>query len=81
MLLLAHQLGILLLLRLPPTLSSSAALADLVGLGLLRLFGVLAVDLGENLLDARVGVGVDEVAEQVGQAEQVSKAADGVVFL
>jgi hypothetical protein len=63
MLLLAHQLSILLLLSFPPALSSGAALPDLAGLGLLRLFCVLAVDLGENLLDARVGVRVDEVAE------------------
>jgi hypothetical protein len=41
----------------------------------------LAVDLGENLLDARVGVGVNEVAEQVRQAEEVAKPADCVVFL
>jgi len=81
MLLLAHQLVILLLLSLAPALSSRTALAQLVGLAPLCLFGVLAVDLSENLLDVWVGVGVDEVAEEVCEAEKVSETTDGIVFL
>jgi hypothetical protein len=81
MLLLAHQLCVLFLLSLPPALSSSTAFPDFARLGLFCFLGILAVDLDENFFDARVGVGVDEVAEQVGQAEKVSKAADGIVFL
>jgi hypothetical protein len=80
-LLLTHQLGILLLLSLSASLRSGAAFSYLACLGSLGLFGILAVDLGENLLDARVGVRVDEVAEQVSETEEVSKAANGVVFL
>jgi hypothetical protein len=80
-LLLTHQLGILLLLSLSASLRSGAAFPYLACLGSLGLFGILAVDLGENLLDARVGVRVDEVAEQVSETEEVSKAANGVVFL
>jgi hypothetical protein len=80
-LLLTHQLGILLLLSLSASLRSGAAFPYLTCLGSLGLFGILAVDLGENLLDARVGVRVDEVAEQVSETEEVSKAANGVVFL
>jgi hypothetical protein len=81
MFLLAHQLRVLFLLRLPPALSGSTAFPDFARLGLLRFFGVLAVDLDEDFFDARVGVGVDKVAEQVSQAEKVSEAADGIVFL
>jgi hypothetical protein len=68
MFLLAHQLGILFLLSLPPALSRRTALAYFARLGLLGLFCVLTVDLGENLLDVWVRIRVDEVAEQVGQA-------------
>jgi hypothetical protein len=77
----AHQFSVLFLLGLAPPLSSSSALADFVGFGLLELFGILAVDLGENLLDVWVGVCVDEMAEQVCEAEQVSEAADSIVLL
>jgi hypothetical protein len=65
-LLLAHQLGIFFLLRLTTPLSSSSSLANLASLGLLDLLGVLAVDLGKNLLDVRIRVCINEVAEQVG---------------
>jgi hypothetical protein len=41
----------------------------------------LAVDLGENLLDMGVGVRVDEMAEQICEAEQVTEAPNSIVFL
>jgi hypothetical protein len=41
----------------------------------------LAVDLGKNLLDVRIWVRIDEVAEQVSEAEEVSEAANGIIFL
>jgi hypothetical protein len=81
MLLFSHQLGVFLLLGLAPPLSSRSALAHFAGFGLLYILSILAVDLGENLLDVRVWVRVDEMAEQIGEAEEVSKAADGIVFL
>jgi hypothetical protein len=81
MLLFAHQLSILLLLSLSASLRSGAAFPHLARLGSLGLFGILAIDLGENLLYARVGVRVDEVAEQISQTEEVSKAANRIVFL
>ena len=81
MLLLAHQLSILFLLSLTAALRSGTSFPHLARLGLFGLFCILAVDLGENLFDARVGVRVDEVAEQVSETEEVSKAANGVVFL
>jgi hypothetical protein len=64
MFLLAHQLRVLFLLRLPPALSGSTAFPDFARLGLLRFFGVLAVDLDEDFFDARVGVGVDKVGNR-----------------
>jgi hypothetical protein len=81
MLLLAHQFRIFLLFRLAPPLSSSSAFAYLACLCLLDFFGILAVDLGENLLDVWVRVGVNEMAEKVCEAEEVTEAANSVVFL
>jgi hypothetical protein len=81
MLLLAHQLRIFLLLRLAPPLSSSSAFTYFVCFCLLDFFSILAVDLGENLLDVRVRVGVDEMTEQICEAEEVSEAANSIVFL
>lgn len=81
MFLFPHQLSIFFLLRLAPTLCSGAALAHFASLCLCLVLGVLAVDLGENLLYARIRVRIDEVAEQVGQTEQVSETSNCVVLL
>jgi hypothetical protein len=81
MFLFAHQFSIFFLFSLAPPLSSSSALAYFARLGLLDLFFILAVDFGENLLDMRVWVRVDEMAEQVCEAEEVSEAANCVIFL
>jgi|TARA_R110002003_G_scaffold991_11_gene21934 hypothetical protein len=56
MLLLAHQLGVFFLLGFAPSLSGRATFAHLACLGLLELFGVLTVDLGDDFLDARVWI-------------------------
>jgi hypothetical protein len=68
-LLFANQLGIFFLFGLAATFYSCAALAQLIGLCLLFLLGIFAIDLGEYFLDARIGIGVDEVAEQICQAK------------
>jgi hypothetical protein len=68
-LLFANQLGIFFLFGFAATFYSCAALAQLVGLGLLFLLDIFAIDLGEYFLDAWVGVGVDEMAKQVCQAK------------
>jgi hypothetical protein len=70
-----------LLLGFAPPLSSSSTLADFAGLGHLHILSILTVDLGENLLDVRVWVRVDEMAEQICEAEEVSEAANGIIFL
>jgi hypothetical protein len=81
MLFFPHQLRILFLLSLPPSLRCCTALAQLAVFCPRLFFSILAVDLGENFLDARVGVRVDEVAEQICQAEQISKPSNGIIFL
>jgi hypothetical protein len=63
MLLFADQFSVLFLLSFAPSLRSSATLAHFARLGLLDFLLVLAVDLGENLLDMGVWVCVDEMAE------------------
>jgi hypothetical protein len=44
-------------------------------------FRVLSVDFGDDLLDVRVRVGFDEVAEQICQAKEISESADRIIFL
>lgn len=44
-------------------------------------FGILAVDFGENVLDLGIGVGIDEMAKEISEAEEVAKATNCVVFL
>ena len=68
-LLFSDQFGILFLLSLTTSLRSRAALSNLACLGFSLVLGVLAVDLEQNVLDARIGVGVDEVAEEIGEAK------------
>jgi hypothetical protein len=81
MLFFPYQLCVLLLLSLASSLCRRTALAQLAVLHPCLLFDVLTVNLSEDLLDAWVGIGVDKVAEQVGQPEQVSKSSNGVILL
>jgi hypothetical protein len=68
MLLFSDQLRILFLFGLATSLGGCTTLAQLTALRLGFVFSVLTVDLGEDVLDAGIGIGVDEVAEQIGEA-------------
>lgn len=81
MLLFADQFSVFFLLGFAPPLRRRSALANFARLGLLDLLLVLAVDLGENLLDVGVWVRVDEMSEQICEAEQVTEAPNSIVFL
>jgi hypothetical protein len=68
-LLFSDQFGVLFLLSLATSLCSRATLSNLARLGLCLILGILTVDLEENVLDARIGIRVDEVAEEVSETE------------
>jgi hypothetical protein len=80
-LLLADQLRIFFLLGAPAALSGGAALPGVALLGLDFVLLVLAVDLVKDLSNAGVWVGLDEVAEQIRQAEEVAEPPDGIIIL
>jgi hypothetical protein len=80
-LLLANELGILFLLGPPAALSSRTALSGVAFLGLDFVLLVLAINLVENFANAGVGVGFDEMAKQVGQAQEVAEPPDGIILL
>jgi hypothetical protein len=68
MLLFPHQLRVFFLLCLPAPFYSRTTLPHLAILRLCLVFGVLTIDFGEDIFNARVGVRVDEMAEQIGEA-------------
>jgi hypothetical protein len=46
-----------------------------------RRFGILSIDFGHDIANLGVGVGFNEMAEEVCQAEEVSKSTNSVIFL
>ena len=68
MLFFSDQLRIFFLFGLATSLGGRTTLAQLAALRLGFIFSVLTVDLGEDVFDAGIGIGVDEVAEQISEA-------------
>lgn len=44
-------------------------------------FSILMVNLGHDFSDLRIGICLDEVPEQVGKTEKVTKSSNCVIFL
>ena len=81
MLLVLEQLSILLLLGATPTFDRGTSRTLLALLGFLGVLFVLLIDLGDDLFDARIRVGLDEVPEQVGQPQQIAESSNRVILL
>ena len=50
-------------------------------LGFSFLFFVLTINSSHDFFDLRIRAGIDKMAKQVGQSQEVAKASDSVVFL
>lgn len=80
MLLILEELSILLCLGLPSFAFCCTTLSITTFLGL-RCFLVLPVNFMNDLLDTGIGIGFNEMTEQVSEAEEVPKSSDGIIFL
>ena len=81
MLLILQKFGIFLLFRSSAALHGSTSSAFLTLLRLFGIFSILEINLSDDFLDAWVGVGLDEVTEEIGKTEQIAEAANRVIFL
>lgn len=75
------KLGVLFLFRSAATLATctTSPRGSFPGFGF--FFFVLSVNLGNDLLDSGVSVGLDKVAKEIRKTEQVTESTDRIIFL
>ena len=74
-LLLSDELCIFLFLCLAAAFRGSATFAQFAVLCLLLIFSVPAIDFGENFFDSGIGVRVNEMTEQISEAEEIAETS------
>ena len=80
MLLVFEKLSVFLCFGSAASLISSATLSARAFLGLSGFF-ILSIDLAHHVANLWIWIGLDKVAEKVGETQEVSKSAYRIIFL